>query len=259
MNRKDLSDLAANPNFISGIYNYCDRWCERCSFTSRCLVYANEKEDEENDPESRDINNAAFWQKLTSIFEQTREMITAWAEENGVDLDAPEALAAKAEHDRDMENAYNHELSLAAENYARQVGNWFREESGMTVSDDSGLPAVEENEDDIRAASEVIHWYRFQIAAKTMRALMSRDDDEEEEEEVMIRDSDGSIKVALIGMDRSISAWRIMQMAVTDRANSIVPLILSLENLRRETEKEFPHAREFIRPGFDEVSDALLQ
>lgn len=185
-------------------------------------------------------------------------MIAAWAEENGVDLDAPEAQAAKDEHDRDMENAYNHELSVAAENYARQVRDWFHEESEMTVSDDSGLPAVEENKDDIREASEVIHWYQFQIAAKTMRALMSRDDDDEETEAV-VRDSDGSIKVALIGMDRSISAWRIMQMAVPDKANSVVPLILSLENLRRETEKEFPHARDFIRPGFDEVSDALLQ
>ncbi len=70
MRTKDLIDLAGNPDFISGIYNYCDRWCERCPFTSRCLLYATENE-EPDDPASRDIRNAEFWQKVESIFEQT--------------------------------------------------------------------------------------------------------------------------------------------------------------------------------------------
>ncbi|MCB0550950.1 MAG: hypothetical protein KDD19_25495 [Phaeodactylibacter sp.] len=35
---------------IPGIYNYCDRWCERCSFTSRCLLYAQEQELTEERP-----------------------------------------------------------------------------------------------------------------------------------------------------------------------------------------------------------------
>lgn len=26
--------------FISGIYNYCDYWCERCAFTRRCRNFA---------------------------------------------------------------------------------------------------------------------------------------------------------------------------------------------------------------------------
>ena len=26
--------------FIVGIFNYCDRWCERCPFTSRCRLFA---------------------------------------------------------------------------------------------------------------------------------------------------------------------------------------------------------------------------
>lgn len=261
MNSKDLIELAANPNFISGIYNYCDRWCERCPFTSRCLVYASEKEDDENDPESRDINNAAFWQRLTSIFEQTREMITTWATENGVDLETPEAQAAKEEHDRDMEDAHNHELTVAAQDYASQVHDWFEEEFGIETSDDSGKGAtpISDNEEEIREASEVIHWYQFQIAAKTVRGLMSIDEDDDDVEEIVSRDSDGSIKVALIGMDRSISAWRLMQLAVPDKAESIVPLILTLETLRQNTERAFPHARDFIRPGFDEVSDTLIQ
>jgi hypothetical protein len=38
-----------------------------------------------------------------------------------------------------------------------------------------------------------------------------------------------------------------------ERSDLVVPLILQLEQLRQRTEKAFPNAREFIRPGFDEV------
>ncbi len=29
--------------FITGIYNYCDYWCERCAFTRRCRNYASDR------------------------------------------------------------------------------------------------------------------------------------------------------------------------------------------------------------------------
>ena len=45
MRRRTLTELANSPDLVSGIYNYCDRWCERCPLTSRCLVYAAEQED----------------------------------------------------------------------------------------------------------------------------------------------------------------------------------------------------------------------
>src|SRR5262252_2232540 len=82
MRNNDLRKLAANPNFISGIYNYCDRWCERCGFTSRCLLYATEQADpDRNDPELHDLGNEKFWQKLREIFRDTAEMIAEWAAE----------------------------------------------------------------------------------------------------------------------------------------------------------------------------------
>ena len=43
MKKDDLRKLVRNPKFISGIYNYCDRWCERCRFTAYCRVYDTEQ------------------------------------------------------------------------------------------------------------------------------------------------------------------------------------------------------------------------
>src|ERR1051325_4664020 len=88
MRRKTLTELARNPDLISGVYNYCDRWCERCPLSSRCLLYATEQADDDNSPETRDIQNEAFWKKLASIFQETREMAMEWAEQEGIDLNA---------------------------------------------------------------------------------------------------------------------------------------------------------------------------
>src|SRR5256884_250127 len=119
MNRDELIELAENPDLISGIYNYCDRWCERCPFTSRCMVYATESaESISDDPESHDLNNAKFWQKLEGIFRETHSLILEWAEEMGVDLESAEAEAAIAERGQQREEAKEHPLSVSARHYA---------------------------------------------------------------------------------------------------------------------------------------------
>jgi len=240
MRRRTLTELANNPDLISGIYNYCDRWCERCPLTSRCLVYATEQEDYEP-PESHDIRNEAFWQKLGSILLETRELIVEWAKEAGVDLAAPgEEDTARSHRKRQLID--NHPLAKSGKKYANAASDWFREfDQTFELTDSERL------ED----AREVIQWYQYQIAVKTIRALSSRREEDGPELAECPKDSDGSAKVALIGIDRSIAAWRLMQLSLPERAGSVVPLILQLERLRHRVEKGFPHARGFVRPGFD--------
>ena len=276
MRKSELRELAGNRDFISGIYNYCDRWCERCPYTTRCLVYATEKADEAlADPEVQDINNAKFWSRLESIFQEAREMIMEWAEEAGIDLETIEAEAAAADREQLRRDAKQHKLSLSARRYAEMVQQWFEEEFAVeqNVHDDqTEMPKNTEEEIDVSDAVEVIRWYQFFVAVKLFRALMGREseipdeqltsadvfadtglDDDEEPIDAIGSDSDGSAKIALIAIDRSSSAWRIMQDSMPEKADSVVPMLLELERLRRATELAFPHARDFIRPGFDEV------
>jgi len=271
MRKNQLRELARNPDLISGIYNYCDRWCERCPFTARCLVYATEKEaDDAADPEVHDIDSAKFWGRLESVFRETHEMILEWAAEAGVDLEAVEAEAALADREEQRQDAKEHELSLSARRYAEMVQRWFTEEFAVEVSvhdDTDGKSKNTEDDIDISDAIEVIRWYQFFVAAKVFRALMGLDEriadddlateieihDDEGQLEVIGYDSDGSAKIALIAIDRSSSAWRVMQSALPEKADSIRPMLLELERLRRAAEQTFPHARNFIRPGFDEV------
>src|SRR5881296_567309 len=114
MNRDELIELAENPDLISGIYNYCDRWCERCPFTSRCMLYAME-EDDRDDPEAHDINSEAFWSKLAGIFKQTHEMIAAMAAEQGIDLESMDLKPVKEEKDRKRARSKSNPLSRSAQ------------------------------------------------------------------------------------------------------------------------------------------------
>ena len=67
------------------------------------------------------------------------------------------------------------------------------------------------------------------------------------------KDSEGSAKIALIAMDRSIAAWSGLRTALgPDDADGILDLLAKLSAIRRETEKLFARARAFKRPGFDQ-------
>ena len=238
MRRRTLTELANNPDLISGIYNYCDRWCERCPLTSRCLVYATEQEDNDRF-ESHDLRNEAFWKKLGAIFQETREFISGWARSAGIDLTAS-SDEDECRNKRKRPLVDNHPLTKAGKKYANAASDWFREfDQTIEIS----------NTETLEDGREVIQWYQYQIAVKTIRALSGQN---EELEEDLPKDSDGSAKVAMIGIDRSIAAWRMMQLSLPDRADSIVPLILQLDRLRRRLENNFPAARDFVRPGFDE-------
>ena len=256
-----FKELVDNPNFISGIHNYCDRWCERCHFTARCADYAAEEADPDNDPSSRDINNAAFWQKLASIFQEANEMIAEWAEENGIDLseEAPAPIGELQEKQRRATR--KHPLAKAAEKYAFDVSEWFEKEFRRieVISDEP--PKSEDTEqtgDDVDDYVEVVRWYQFFIAAKLIRGLMSRIDEDDYLARENPRDSDGSAKAALIAIDRSISAWKLISELQPENADSIHRLLFQLEKMRSGAEREFPNARDFIRPGFDEPTLDLL-
>src|SRR5262245_8708522 len=147
MRRRTLTDLANNPDLISGIYNYCDRWCERCAFTSRCFLYATEQADPDLDnPEVRDINNEKFWRKLESIFRDTAELIAEWAAENNVDLESIDVSEEMAERERELEKAEQNERSQCGHRYATNVEKWWREELGSNeiVHHDGGKPTEED-------------------------------------------------------------------------------------------------------------------
>ncbi len=258
--RRKLKELAVDPRFIPGVYNYCDRWCERCPLTSRCLTYAMEQDEGASDPASRDITNRAFWQRLEGILRETHEMLDAILRERGIDLPPADAEAEVA-FLRRREDAREHPCAVAATEYARGVDAWFEAAAvrlqghgeALERQHEMGLHGVDAEGDAerLRDAVEVIQWYQHQIAVKIMRAVGTTVPGAAVAERLDQSDSDGSAKVALLGMDRSVAAWAELLRQMPDDEDRILPLLVALGRLRRDVEAGFPAARAFMRPGFD--------
>ncbi len=261
MNKEQIKELAKDPKFISGIYNYCDRWCERCAFTSRCMNYAM-GEEEFSDPETHDLNSEAFWEKISETFKATLELLEEMAEEQGIDLSSLDLEDAAHEPKQDRDAAKNHECSRAAKIYANMVDKWFNSAKKLFKEKDEELNMKAELElpnsdpfaeaEVLEDALEVIQWHQHQIYVKISRALFSEIDEKREAADAFPKDSDGSAKVALIAIDRSIAAWGRMLEHFPEREDDLLKILVHLERLRRKTEQVFPNARAFVRPGFDE-------
>lgn len=258
--RRSLKEMAGDPRFIPGIYNYCDRWCERCPLTSRCLVYATEQEQDAEDPASRDINNRAFWERMEGIFREAHEMLDEMLKERGIELD-PAELDAERVRERQRQDEQNHPCAIAARQYAKAVEDWVEDasprlrERGETLTSHlrMGLPGADPEGDARRLvdATDIIRWYQHQIAVKIMRAAHSARGEDEIDIQLDHSDADGSAKVALTGMDRSLAAWSELLRQLPDDEDRILPLLAALGRLRKDVEAAFPGARAFIRPGFD--------
>jgi len=185
------------------------------------------------------------------------------AEKEGIDLDSIDAKEFEEQDRLNNELAKNHHRSRAAKLYSEMVDDWFdsaqeifgneNDEPDLEVSADRGDVDRAEAISDFGEAVEVVRWYQHLIYVKLMRAIRGELDERLEPPDEFPKDSDGSAKVALIGLDRSIAAWGEIRNLFPHRDNDILDTLVHLEQLRRNVEKAFPEARAFIRPGFDKI------
>jgi hypothetical protein len=202
-----------------------------------------EQDDAPTDAE-HDITNKAFWLKLAGVFAETQLMLREKAEEFGIDLDAIPPEDIEEEIEARHKTVRNESLSKQANFYAKTINEILPELENLADEEYRG------------ELIQVVRWYQFLIATKMMRGLDARiDEDDEYLREVSLQERDGSIKVALISIDRSMAAWSgLYADNPHDRIKEIISL---LDTLRRETEEKFPGARDFLRPGFDEIEGVM--
>jgi hypothetical protein len=205
-------------------------------------------EEEFPDPEARDIRNEAFWERMSGIMKETMELLRESAKEWGIELETTVSIEDMKEMKAKDEEVKNHLLSRSAKKYSEWVEDWFKERETLFFE----TAAAAREGVSLEEAIEVIRWYQYFICAKAMRAVRGKVEDEEEDNEFP-SDSDGSAKIALIAIDRSIAAWATIRHYLDDDEKEVIDLIAFLDSLREAIEKTFPRARAFIRPGFDEI------
>ena len=265
MDKEQLKKLAGDPRFIPGVYNYCDRWCERCPFTSRCMNYEL-SENEFDSPESKDIQNQAFWDKLHGVFQVTLEMVKETAEEMGIDLNAIDYEEFAEQEKFFHKTAKNQPHTKAAFAYVDMVNKWFdsnddplkNKAEDMLSLAQAEIPGVRVEEDALKIQDclEIVRWYQHQIYVKLCRASSGMIRDRLEDAEYFLQDANGSAKVAILGIERSIAAWGGLLQQFPEQENPIIDMLVALKKLLRQVDSYFPDARAFIRPGFDKQKNS---
>jgi len=227
--------LVKEGKFIEGIYNYCDRWCEKCQLTNRCLNYESDKN--APPPDSQDL-----FEYLDNVFKATMLMLDELMQEMGIDPAEVEKMELPEEPD-----PREHPLYKKSYNLSMSMHKWLEENK----PDDLLTGIIDPGKDDnkIYDAIEIIYFYNFFISAKIFRALSGINDFEPSEIQT---DANGSAKIALIAIDRLIPAWSILMEVLKDHEDAILQFLISLADIKKKTESIFPNSRKFISPGFDE-------
>jgi len=251
------------PGNIVGVHNYCDGWCERCGFASRCVVYASLA----REPMLK--ADDSLLEHLKDRFDQVRTLVarrsTLSIEEalkNTGEINAADSAEYDREQARRDERRRHDPILREACAYADLVGAWFELESdGLRAHADALVRRAEvENVDDISLtelarildAVDIVRHDCLLIFVKLRRAIDGREDSERErwDEDPVQNDHNGSAKLALTCIDRSEGAWRAIDQWYTSGGGARA-LAEQLAELRTAVEGRFPRARAFLRPGFD--------
>lgn len=230
-------------NYIDFISAYCDRRCERCAFTDRCSHYAIERAIEmcDGDVEAGIELAVGAPPPMTDAERKRRE---EWLE----GLSAYHPTDAELEEIGRLQEARDERVdqsALTTESTALLLLGraWFAAHPDV-------LPMCTDMQ--VAEALEVARHDLYLIPPKVHRALHGLDEfqlGEISDADPVQNDWNGSAKVALVAMVRSIAAWDVIADATGDAdARHIAG---HLRALRTTVEQTFPQAWRFVRPGFD--------
>ena len=254
--------MPRKTKFISGIYNYCDRWCERCAHTADCRLYYDEQRSRQRhkrkgeDPD--DMENVL--QEVSRSFKKVARLLARDAKKHGLDLDEIKREAANIDphpHERRIDE---HPLCREAKRYMDGCGELLEalspvfndarddtvERAGfMDVETEAGQLAK------VRQAYDVLTWDFRLIYVKIRRALDGLFDAEGEEDEwrdASLNDAAGSASVAHKCLVRDKVALLAIYEWDEQFQDTAIELLGRAERIQRALEAQIPECTTFGWP-----------
>lgn len=253
-NARRILNASTKPGIIPGIHNYCDRWCAKCAFTDRCSSFSIEEELAKDELK----NEEELWTHLAVMLETSLELLKSHAEDLGIALDDPN-IEVDQKFDSKLSKE-NNPIICETSSYSKLTQDWL--DTNQRVLENLDTLLFERGPEDLFIEEfkdpsfthlvEVIVYYKDFIAVKINRALSQPIEKSTALKELATYDSNGSAKIALIAIDRSIGAWASILKRMPSREDELLMILVMLQRLRCSMETEFPEARKFHRPGFDD-------
>jgi len=138
--------------FEPGIYNDCDRWCEKCDKTEKCFLYFQTSEE----GPSKDFESC--FKNVEKSLGQTKELIQKICQAEGIDLTmTPKEEAEYREKER-LTNPYSEPFCIKAKNLTKMIYDWL-----------DSVPSLDIKE--YRDAYDKLSWHGILIGAKACVGL----------------------------------------------------------------------------------------
>lgn len=222
--------MEVQDGFIVGIFNYCDRWCERCPFTGRCRLFA-EMAEIDFEAGNGPLTEPRMLRERRRMAERMIE-IHAKAEELG-----EEALPKPGERVGRLPAGM--EPSVTDPQVVANGPELHKKMSALAMSSN---PRV-------RLAIETIRYFSLFVPMKMMRAFTQVAHNGPGGQQ---SDANGSGKAALLGLERMEAAWKTLIDTHHFSATAAAPFLAEIARMQRNLDRALPAARGFVRPGFDE-------
>jgi hypothetical protein len=236
--------LDPETSFVEGIFNYCDRWCERCTMTSRCLLFSMESKrraDHVSTGEDPDDLDTVLNDVRTTL-QQTKEMILQEVSARGIELEELE------EEECVRVDTSTHPLHVSAKALSFRIHH-FREHLGKILNEEADKETRIEHLSALQDAFEILAWYEFQFFVKIQRALPPVITNAKYEE---LYDANGSAKVAWIGLTRCLDALTRIAEILPWMHQEVLPLLNNTYQSIDLLDHTIPGHKAFNRPGFDD-------
>jgi hypothetical protein len=255
-----------DKTYIPGIYNYCDHWCEKCSYTSNCYLFASESkiaahqilnngempdfEDYFNDElSSNDEDDDNFYE---SDEQEDWEAELNSEDEEEVNLSETDS-SSDCEPDCEPDKTYLEELSYNYLTCAHSFLDKLYEKYPFLGSRSDAK--IQDEFKGIYLNTEIINWYHTFQYPKFRRAVAGKNEVDGEKDDFMKEfaadDMNGSAKIAIIAITRSIESLNYLYSYLPEFGHDIPELLIISGELLNEAEKEFPDYKSFKRPGLD--------
>jgi hypothetical protein len=240
---------------IPFLHNYCDRRCGRCPLSHRCEIYRPEPDGPTPWPPTAAAAATGEISTTATVIRSLRHAVRTMrqlAEQCGFQMTEEEFADARREEDARYERAVAAPLVRSAKEYCL---------TALPILQALRPIGLQRGDDEVLDALETLEAVAPIVATKIYRAVSQRQEEDDDPGDVQ-SDANGSAKVARLVIADSRRAWQVMMEKGRATADGVpAQLVRRLEELDAGVAAHFPHAMEFMRPGFDtgeDVEAALL-
>lgn len=259
-----MATTQPDPTFTFGLHYFCDHRCWRCPLSDRCAVYARWKTAIRQHAAVFSGPGGRVASVLAVSLDVTMEEAMVMAGEAAQQMPAagqpaPGPSRKMRRCEPSLGHAQRDPLVIRGGEYAQR--SWPVLQALRPILSARG---------DFEAtdAAERLEETCATVASKIFRAVSSALDPDADPADTQ-SDANGSAKVALLLIEESRQAWRVLMQpgrALADGAPA--GFVARLDALETELLQRFPRAFEFVRPGFDtgeadgcggQIAQALLR